>query len=50
MVEALKKHKYLSERGLKPVFNIMDNVAYKAIKTSLGKEDIKLKLVEPHNP
>ena len=41
--------KYLSKRGFKPIFNIMDNVASKAIKTYLRDEDIGIQLVEPNN-
>ena len=31
------------------MFNMMDNVATKAVKTYLESEHIKMKLVEPHN-
>merc|ERR1712051_418029 len=41
--------KYLTKRGFKPKFNIMDNVASKAVKSFLGENDIGLQLVEPHN-
>ena len=50
MVEALKTYiTYLSARGFKTVFKIMDNVESKAIKNYLEKEDTKIQLVEPHN-
>mgnify|MGYP003325311313 CR=1 FL=1 len=50
MVDTLKKQvEYLSARGFKPQFNIIDNVASKAVKAYLTKENIKLQLVEPHN-
>ena len=41
--------KYLSKRGLKSVFNIMDNVVLKAIRPYLQDEDIGIQLVEPNN-
>eukprot|EP00978_Attheya_sp_CCMP212_P012781 scaffold31961_cov29-Attheya_sp.AAC.1 len=40
---------YLKKRGFKPVFNIIDNVATKAVKAYLEPEDIQMQLVEPHN-
>ena len=40
---------YLKKRGFKPTFNIIDNVASKAIREFLEKEDIGVQLVEPHN-
>ena len=50
MVEAFTKNvKYLSACGVKPEYNIMDNVASKEIRNYLSKDKIKLKLVEPHN-
>ena len=44
-----QKITYLEKRGFKPTFNIMDNVASKAVQTFLESEDITLQLVEPHN-
>jgi len=44
-----EKVEYLAKRGFKPKFNIMDNVASKAVQKFLEEEDIKLQLVEPHN-
>ena len=41
--------KYLLKRGFKPKFNIMDNVASKAVQRFLEENDIGLQLVEPHN-
>ena len=50
MVKAFTKNvKYLSACGVKPEYNIMDNVASKEIRNYLSKDKIKLKLVEPHN-
>ena len=50
MVEAFKTNiRHLSEIGFNTVFNIIYNLAYRAIKTYFEKEDIKLQLVEPHN-
>ena len=40
---------YLHKRGFKLKFNIIDNVASKAIKTYLEEANIGLQLVEPHN-
>ena len=49
MFETLKKVEYLSARGFKPEYNVMDNVASKSIWTYLKKENIKLQLVKPHS-
>ena len=50
IVESLKKNiTYLSKRWFKPVFNIIDNVATKAVKTYLESEHTDMQLVEPHN-
>ncbi len=50
LVEVFKKQiAYLTKRGFKPCFNIIDNVASTAIKNFLESEDIGLQLVEPHN-
>jgi len=50
MVEAFKMNiEYLNKRGFKPKFNIMDNVASKAIRAYLEEENIDFHLVEPHN-
>ena len=40
---------YLSQRGFKPSFNVIDNVVSNAIKVYLMKERIKMQLVEPKN-
>ena len=40
---------YLARLGFKPKFNIIDNVASKAIKKYLEDVQIGLQLVEPHN-
>ena len=49
MVEAFTKNvKYLSVRGFKPEYNVMDNLASKAIWTYLTKRK-KLQLKKPHN-
>jgi hypothetical protein len=44
-----EKIEYLTKRGFKPTFNIMDNVASKTVQKFLQDEDIGLQLVEPHN-
>jgi len=49
VVETFKHNiEYLTTRGFKPSFNIMDNVASKTVQTYLTKEKMKLQLVEPH--
>ena len=49
-VEAFKTNiEYLKKRNFKPVFNIINNVATKAVKSYLEDEVIKMKLVRPHN-
>ena len=40
---------YLAKRGFKPVYNVIDNVATKAIKTYMENENMKVQFVEPHN-
>ena len=50
IVECFKTNvTYLAKRGFKPVYNVIDNVATKAIKTYLESEEIKVQFVEPHN-
>eukprot|EP00978_Attheya_sp_CCMP212_P021361 scaffold62214_cov29-Attheya_sp.AAC.5 len=50
IVASFKKNiEYLKKRGFKPVFNIIDNVATKAVKANLETEEIQMQLVEPHN-
>ena len=50
MIKAFKENiEYLGERGFKPTFNIIDNVASKAIRAYLKKEKVGIQLVEPHN-
>jgi hypothetical protein len=44
-----KLYDYLTDRGLKPKFNVMDNEASTAIKKLLTQRDTKFQLVEPHN-
>ena len=46
-----EKIEYLTSRGFKPKFNILDNIASKAIVKFL-KNDCKIgmQLVEPNNP
>jgi hypothetical protein len=44
-----EKINYLEKRGFKPVFNIIDNVAIKAVRAYLDKEGVEIQLVEPHN-
>jgi hypothetical protein len=41
---------YLEARGFKPSFNIIDNIASKAVQNYLeNKTQMKIQLVEPHN-
>ena len=50
MIEAFQTHiKYITKRGFKPSFNIIDYVALKAIKVYLQEENIQMQSVEPHN-
>ena len=50
MIRAFKKNiTYLTQRGFKPAFNVIGNVASKAIKAYLMEENIKMQLVEPNN-
>ena len=50
IIEAFQRNiKYLKNRGFKPKFNIMDNVASKAVKSYLEEAKVALQLVEPHN-
>ena len=50
MIRAFQKNiTYLTQRGFKPEFNVIDNVASKAIKKYLEEEKIKMQLVEPNN-
>ena len=44
-----KLYDYLTDRGLKPKFNVMDNEASTTIKKLLTQRDTKFQLVEPHN-
>ena len=50
IVESFKKNiEYLTNRGFRPCFNIIDNVASKSVQTYLEGNGIKMQLVEPHN-
>jgi len=50
MIKAFKDNiNYLRSRGFKPSFNIIDNVALKAIKEYLVNKGIEMQLVEPNN-
>ena len=40
---------YLTKRGFKPILNIIDNVASKAVQSYLEAENVNIQLVEPHN-
>ena len=40
---------YLKKGGFKPFFNIIDDVAPKAVKTYLEEEKISIHMVEPNN-
>ena len=49
-IEYFQTHiEYITRRGFKPSFNIIDNVAPKAIKVYLQEENIQMQLFEPHN-
>ena len=49
MIDAFETNiKYITKRGFKPCFNIIDNVASKAIKAYLTEEKIHMQLVETH--
>ena len=49
IVECFKNNiTYLSKRGFKPVYNVIDNVETNAIKTYLESEKIKVKFVTPY--
>ena len=43
------KHRICKKGNLKLVFNIIDNIATKSVKSFLEDEGIKMQLVEPHN-
>ena len=50
MIEAFQTHiKYITKRGFKPSFNIIDNVTSKAIKVYPQEENIQMQLVETQN-
>ena len=50
IVQCFKKNiAYLSKRGFKPVYNVIDNVATKAIKTYLKSEKIEVQFVTPYD-
>ena len=50
IVECFKQNvEYLLQRGFKPVYNIIDNVATNAIKTYLKSENIEVQFVTPYD-
>ena len=50
IVECFKQNvEYLSKRGFKSVYNIIDNVATKTIKTYLKSEKIEVQFVTPYD-
>ena len=50
IVECFKKNiTSLSKRGFNPVYNIIDNVATKAIKTYLESKNLKVQFVTPYD-
>ena len=50
IIESFKTHiRYITNRGFKPCFNIIDNVASKATKIYLKEEKTPMQLVKPHN-
>ena len=44
-----QKITHLTKRRFKPILNIIDNVASKAMQAYLEAENVNIKLVEPHN-
>ena len=44
-----QKLTYLKNRGFKPILNIIDNVASKAVHAYLEAEKANIQLVDPHN-
>ncbi len=40
---------YLKKKGLKPKFNVIDNIVSKAVQEFLESENINIQIVEPHN-
>ena len=49
MIEAFKTHiNYITMRGFRPSFNIIDNVASKAIIFYSQEKNIRMQLFEPH--
>ena len=50
VVVAFKENiEYLSERGFKPVFNIIDNLVSKMTRAYLKQQKVGIQLVEPHD-
>ena len=50
IVECFKKNiTYLSKRGFKPVYNVIDNVATNAIKKYIESENIEVQFVTPYD-
>ena len=50
IAECFKQNiEYLSKRNSKPVLNIIDNVASRAVHACLYKENVYIQLVKPHN-
>eukprot|EP00970_Alexandrium_tamarense_P017799 scaffold11398_cov137-Alexandrium_tamarense.AAC.1 len=44
-----KKISYLTQRGFKPRFNVIDNIVSKAVQSFLEEHQIGMQIVEPHN-
>ncbi len=40
---------YLKKKGLKPKFNVIDNIVSKAVQQFLEEENINVQIVKPHN-
>ena len=50
MIDAFQNYiKYITKRGFKPCFNIIDNVASKAIRIYVQEGKIQMQVVKPHN-
>ena len=50
IVQCFKQNiQYLSKRNFKPVLNIIDNVASRAVQAYLEKENVGIQLVKLHN-
>ncbi len=44
-----KKVMYLTEKGFKPNFNVIDNIILAKVQSFLKEQQMKIQIVEPHN-